>query len=116
MGCGCEFVGSLVVNGGTTDPVYSTPIARGGNAVTCVLDVLEFETASASLAVILQHKNRSETTWAAAATFSSISGPGVATAGGSGIKQLVRWMFMIGTGATDGDLYRVQKNLVWRPY
>ena len=116
MGCGCELVGSLVVNGGTTDPVVSTPIPRGGNAVTCVLDVIELKTASANLEVVLQHKNRSDTTWAAAVSFSAISSTGVKTSSGSGIKQQVRWMFSLGTGATDGDMYRVQKNLVWRPY
>ena len=105
-----------MVNGGTTDPVYSTPIARGGNAVTCVLDVLELKTAGANLEVVLQHKNRSDTTWAAAVSFSAISGTGAHTSSGSGIKEQVRWMFSLGTGATDGDLYRVKKNLVWRPY
>jgi len=109
-------VGSLVVNGGTTDPVYSAPIARGGNAVTCVVDVLEFETASANLEVMLQHKNHGDTTWATALSFSSITGTGVQTSSWSGIKEQVRWMLGMGTGATDGDLYRVQKNLVWRPY
>ena len=116
MGCGCELVGSLVVNGGNTDPVYSAPVDRGGNAVTAVLNVLEIDTSSANLEVVLQHKNRSDTTWAAAVSFSAISSTGVVSSSGSGIKEQVRWMFALGTGAAAGDLYRLEKNLVWRPY
>ena len=116
MGCGCEFVGNLVVNDGSTSPIFTTPQPRGGNAVTCVLDVMELDTASATLEVTLEHKNRGDTSWSGAVSFSSISATGVQVVSASGIKEMVRWSFALGTGATAGDLYRVQKNLVWRPY
>ena len=116
MGCGCELVGQLIVGDGTTDPVLSSPRARGGNGLIAVIDVTVFDTASAALEVLVQHKNSSDTTWGTAFSFSSITGTGVYTASGSGIKETVRTAYVFGMGAAAGDVVRYVERLVFKPY
>jgi len=115
VGCGCEIYGQQVVNPNSTNPVYSTPTPRGGNAGIFVVDVLELMS-SASLTVTIEHKNSEDTTWAAAVSFSAISAAGVYSQLVPGLREYVRWAFALGAGVAAGDMYRIQKAVSWLPY
>lgn len=115
MGCGCEIYGSQVVNPGSTNPVYTTPSDRRGERATFVLNVLEYHS-SVSLGVSIQHRNRNETTWVSAGTFSAVSGTGTDTLVVGGLKELVRWAFEFQPGVAAGDMFRVNRGATWFPY
>lgn len=115
MSCNCEFYGKQVVNPGSTSPVYTTPARRQGESATFVLNVLEFY-ASTSLGVAIEHKNDDETSWVQLGAFSAITGTGNVTLVVGSIKESVRWAFQFSAGVAAGDMYRVQKSVIWLPY
>ena len=119
MGCGggCEVLGSVIVSAGTTDPIYTKPMPRGGASALVSLDVTQFASASTPFIVTVEHKNRSDTTWGTAGTFSGISGVGLQTKDISGFKEQVRLMMHWDTGTTHGDYLLLEAiNYSWRMY
>ena len=119
MGCGggCEVLGSVIVSAGTTDPIYTKPMPRGGASALVSLDVTQFASASTPFIVTVEHKNRSDTTWGTAGTFSGISGVGLQTKDISGFKEQVRLMMHWDTGTTHGDSIVIEAiNYSWRMY
>ena len=119
MGCGggCEVLGSVIVSPGTTDPIYTKPMSRGGASALVSLDVTQFVSASVGYIVTVEHRNRSDTSWGAAGVFSTITGTGLKTKDISGFKQLVRMMMRWDTGTTHGDYLLLEAiNYSWRMY
>jgi len=118
MGCGggCEVLGSVIVSAGTTDPIYTKPMPRGGAAALVSLDVTQFASTSVGFVVTVEHRNRNAA-WATAGTFASITGTGLQTKDVSGFKQLVRLMMHWDTGTTHGDSIVIEAiNYSWRTY
>ena len=84
MGCGCGFIGSLVISPGSQSPVYTNPVRRGGESAVFSIEVLEIDS-TVDLEITLQHKNSDETTWSTLATMS----PAISQRLASSIKH--RW-------------------------
>ena len=116
MGCGCQVDGTLIISPAGVSPVYTKPGRRGGPSALVSLEILEFS-ASVSLAVYVQHKNRNDTAWATLATFSeSMGSAGVYSEDMSGFKQQMRTVITFATGAAKGDIARVANIFyAWRP-
>jgi len=117
MACSCGFIGSLLISPGSISPVYTKPIRRDGEAALFSLEILEID-ASVGLAVMVQHKNRGDTSWADLAGFSSpITTTGVHSLDMSGFKEEVRVRAQYDTSTESGDLAR-SSNMIfsWRPY
>ena len=103
----------FTVMGGS--PFYSPSFGRGGEAALFSLEVTHKMGTSPSLAVVVEHKNEEDTTWAAAGAFTAITATGVASKDVSGLKEEVRFNFTP-TG-TDGDAFHVVvAEPAWRPY
>ena len=115
MGCGCEFYGQQVVNPGSTNPVYTLPTPRGGEAATFVANVIEL-LSSVALNITIEHKNSGETAWSSAGSFTAITAAGVHPLDVSGLKESIRWNFAFAPGVAAGDQFRVFKSVIWRPY
>ena len=108
-------VGTQITVMGGAVPFYSPTFPRGGGAALFSLDVTHKIGSSPSLAVDIEHKNRDETTWASAVSFTAITATGVATRDAGGLKEELRFNFLP-TG-TDGDAFRViVARPAWRPY
>ena len=119
MGCGggCEVLGSVIVSPGTTDPIYTKPMPRGGASALVSLDVTQFVSVSVGYVVTVQHKNEKDPSWGTAGSFAAISGTGLKTKDISGLKQLVRLMMHWDTGTTHGDYLLIEAiNYSWRMY
>ena len=119
MGCGggCELVGALVLSPGGVSPVYTKPMARGGESALVSIEVSEFVTASVGLEVIVQTKNSEDVSWTTAGTFSSITSAGVYSRDVTSFRQFVRLRINFASGSSQGDTARVGAiNFSWRPY
>lgn len=95
-------IGELIQT--STTPVYSPPVPRGGDTGLFAIDALQVSTGSPSLAVEIQHKNYSETSWGSAGAFSAITATGLSTQSVSGLKEQVRLKF---TMSGSGDWERI---------
>ena len=95
---------------------YSFTFPRGGLAATFVLQALQKVGTTPSLAVAIEHKNQSDTSWASAGAFSAITAVGVYTVDITLIKEEVRISFTItATSAWEGYLLNLLAPS-WRPY
>ena len=116
MGCGCGMIGSLVISPGSQSPVYSNPIPRGGLAAVFSAEVLELD-AAGDIEILLQHKNKSETSFSTLQTMGSIGSTGIQTVNVTGIKEIVRVAAQFATGSTSGEFFRIGNiNWSWFPY
>ena len=95
-------IGELIQT--STTPVYSPPVPRGGDAGLFAIDALQVSTGSPSLAVDVEHKNYSDTSWTTAGAFAAITATGVTSKHISGLKEQVRLKF---TMSGSGDWERI---------
>ena len=94
---------------------YSPSFGRGGNAAVFGCEAL-IVSSGASLDIDVEHKNVEDTTWASKGSFTTISAVGVSTKDLSGLKEQIRFKYVV-NGATATDA--VHFNMLapaWRPY
>ncbi|MHC4957084.1 MAG: hypothetical protein ACYTGN_01820 [Planctomycetota bacterium] len=108
-------VGSTIPYPGNTSKYYSPAFPRGGQAATFSLDVTHL-TASPTLVVTIEHKNADDTTWATAATFTSITAVGVATKDATSLKEQIRIAFNYTAGSAGDFVHVVVAAPAWRTY
>lgn len=96
-------IGELNFNSAT--PVYTPIVSRFGESAVFVIEALQITGGTSSLAVDIEHKNRSDTSWTTAASFTAITTTGVKTKDASALKEQVRLKFT--QSANAGDWSRV---------
>lgn len=80
-------------------PVYGADIARRGSAVIFAVRATQLGGSFPVLSVVIEHKNRDETTWTTAATFSPLTVPGqTRTKGLTSPKQQLRLKLTLAAG------------------
>jgi hypothetical protein len=80
---------------------YTEVTSRLGDAATFAYEVIA-KTTNATLDIAIEHKNRADTTWTTAASFTQITAAGTATKRASGLKEQVRLKLTFGgTAASD---------------
>ncbi len=95
----------LIVRKGET--AYTPPFPRGGSQAVLGFDLLE-RTASAILAVEIQHKNSADTSWTSVGAFGSTSTTGLKSAHVSQLKEQVRLEFEVTGGLNWDERVRVK--------
>ena len=85
---------------------YSAVFARRGFAAVFQVDVTHIK-GSSTLLVSVEHKNKDETSWAAAGTFANITTAGTATKEIENLKEVLRFAFAFDTGGVAGDFFHV---------
>lgn len=98
------------------NPYYSPEFPRGGLAGVFVIDVTHV-VSTPDVTVTIEHRNAEDTSFAAAATFSTISAVGTAIQEATSLKEIIRLKFTFdaGDGALAG-LHFVLQAPTWRPY
>ena len=113
------FLGRILVKDDTTSApypaTYTAPFARGGLAALFTAEVTQLN-GSPTLSIVVQTKNRNETSWSDVGTFTDITATGVHTKDiSSGIKQQVRIAAKL-TGGSAGDFVDLRLDgISWRP-
>jgi hypothetical protein len=110
------FVGTYLIKSDETDTIYTAPFPRRGQAALFTVEATQVA-GSPTLSLEVQHKNRDETVWLGAGTFSSITTEGVYTQDITGIKQRVRIAATL-SGGSQGDfvvLVLRPDGISWRP-
>ena len=110
-------VGNYFLRGdGSTQ--YSPTFPRGGLAASFRVQALQRIGTSASLTVTVEHKNREDTSFTTAGTFSALSGaaPQSRDLDVTSLKEEIRFSYVLtATNAYEGFLIYVFAP-VWRPY
>jgi hypothetical protein len=106
-------VGCTVVRNQTGSAVYYTPpIAREELDATFSVETTHFASAG-SVVVTVEHKDFADVSWAAAGTFSSITGTGVETLAVSALKEEIRFKFSFVGGNPSGFLHALLAEPTW---
>jgi hypothetical protein len=108
-------IGSYFLKGdGSTQ--YSPTFPRGGLAATFSVQVLQRVGTSNSLTIAVEHKNRTDTSFSTAGTFSTInSAPGISTLDVTALKEEIRISYVLtASNAWEGFLLNVLAP-IWRP-
>ena len=95
--------------------LYSPSFPRGGEAATFAVEATVVN-GSPTLVILVEHKNEDDTTWATAATFGSITGTGVSTLDGTGLKEELRFKYAFSGGSSGNFVHLVVSPPAWRPY
>ena len=99
-----------------TTPFRSNPFPRRGMAALFSIQTSHVRS-GLTLNVAIQHKNREDTSWTTAGTFSGITAVGVTTLDLSMLKEEIRYSFTYSGSGFRGDFFRVFiPPPAWRPY
>ena len=94
---------------------YGPEFPRGGLAATFAVDV-EHLSSGAGIDISIEHRNADETTWTNAGSFPSLSTTGPDQLDVSGLKEWLRFSYIVtGANASDAVHFLVQAPS-WRPY
>ena len=101
---------------GTT--AYRTnPFPRRGLAAIFSIQTTHFAGASLTLNAVVQHKNREDSSWTNAGTFSGITAVGVSSLDVASLKEEIRFAFTFSGSGAPGTFFRVFiPPPAWRPY
>jgi hypothetical protein len=96
---------------------YSPIFPRGGQGANFSVDVLDVPGGSAALTMTAEHKNSDDTGWAVVATFATITATGIASISASGIKEQLRFAYLVsGAGTTAATTFYINVlSPQWRP-
>ena len=98
--------------------LYGPWFPREADAATFVLEVMHISTSNCQITVTVQHKEKQEDDAAAvtAGTFSAVTSATTATKNASGLKELVRFKYVVMrlTGTNEWLHFRVNPPL-WQP-
>jgi hypothetical protein len=81
----------------STDPYFSVPFPRHGEAAVLAIEVMNIE-GGAILDVVVQSKNNADTAWTPAGSFPSMSAVSVETVFLTGLKEEIRYQYTVGGG------------------
>jgi len=95
------------------NPYYSPAFPKGGDAAVFSVQIVNFS--ATSLTVTVQHRTAEETTWTDAGTFTSITTIGLATKDISGLKELVRFKFLVNGSNVYDAVHVFVPPPSWRP-
>ncbi|MHC4957087.1 MAG: hypothetical protein ACYTGN_01835 [Planctomycetota bacterium] len=107
--------GFYVHHPGDTTKMYTPEFAREGQAANFVADIIAVH-GTVSFIITAEHRNREDTTRTTAATFSAISGTGVAQRGAESLKELIRFAFHFTSGTAGDFVYLALSSVGWREY
>ena len=117
----CPLVGTYLLAAGQGTQ-YGPQIARQGNACHFLVNIIAWIGTPSSVLISVEHKNSKDTTWGTLVSFSAATGTGLIEADASGIKEQLRFAYMVTTPAppsASNDWMGCQFNkpgLIWRPY
>src|SRR5687768_1376539 len=84
-------------------PYFGPPIAKSTNRARFAVQVTNMVGGAIVLSVVIEHRNREDTSWSTAGTFTNITTDGTYALDQSALKELVRYKFQFTAGsATDG--------------
>jgi len=95
-------------------PQYSPTFGRGGNAALFGVEILACD-ASTSLTVTVEHKNAEDTSWTTLTTLSTLTA-GVNVSDVTGIKEQLRYAFVVNGASAYLSVYANVLAPAWRPY
>jgi hypothetical protein len=110
------FSGTVLVQDGGGGTRRTAPFPRRGLAALFTAEVTQV-VGSPMLSLVIEHKNRAETTWVAADSFASITTEGVYTKNTPDIKEQVRIAATL-SGGSNGDIVVLDfrpEGISWRP-
>jgi hypothetical protein len=94
---------------------YGPEFPRGGLAATFSGEVLG-EIGASALEIVVEHRNREDTTWLTAVSVATVSGVGVFDNSFSGLREILRYKYNF-TSGSDGEGFRVlMAPASWRPW
>ena len=93
---------------------YSPTFGRGGLAALFAVEILACD-ASTSLTVTVEHKNADETSFSTLATLATLTS-GVNTVDAGGIKEQLRYAFVVNGSNAFNSVYADVLAPAWRPY
>jgi hypothetical protein len=96
------------------NPYYTIPFRKSGDAATFEV-VVSHVSGSATLDVDIEHRALSDTTYAVAASFSTIAATGVHPKDATGLKEVVRLKFTVGGPSATAAVHLFAPNPAWRP-
>jgi len=105
---------TLLKMGGTA--YYSPTFGRGGLSAVFSCEVLQVTGGSPTFDVTVEHKNIADLNFATLGSFTQFTAAGVDTKNLSGIKEQVRFKYLVGgTNSYDGVHFNMAAP-AWRPY
>lgn len=93
---------------------YSPTFSRGGNAAVFNVEVFDVDS-GVTITVTVQHKNVEDTSWAALVSLVNLT-TGVTTGTASGIKELLRFAYVVNGSNPEDSVYANTLAPAWRPY
>ncbi|MCK6458556.1 MAG: hypothetical protein L6Q95_01515 [Planctomycetes bacterium] len=107
---------SLLYDTVGTTPYYTTPFARRGLAALFSIQTTHVRGAL-TLNAVVQHKNREDTSWSNAGSFSGITALGLSSLDVTSLKEEIRFAFTFSGAGSLGHFFRVFiPPPAWRPY
>jgi hypothetical protein len=98
---------------------FSPEFPRGGLAARFAVDVTHLVLAGAmTFDIVVEHRNREDTSFTSAGSFSGITATGLATVDLSGLQEIVRFKYGFGGGtpAASDAVHFLMMAPSWRPY
>ena len=106
---------NVYCDGATSTPYHTTSFPRRGQAAVFSLQVTHLS-ATTTLDVTVEHRNREDTSWSTAGSFATITSTGVSTVNLGSLKEEIRFALAVPPGV-GGDWCRVYiAPPGWRPY
>jgi hypothetical protein len=93
---------------------YSPTFGRGGNAALFSVEIFAVDAAT-SLTVTVEHKNMDDTTWTTLTTLATMTA-GVNVSDVGGIKEQLRYAFVVNGATANLSVYANVLAPAWRPY
>jgi len=93
---------------------YSPAFPRGGDGATFTVQVFDLND-SPSFIITIQHKNIADTSWDDLDSFATIMAAGVVSKSVSGIKEMVRFQYVISPPGSAKALFFEMEEVSWRP-
>jgi hypothetical protein len=88
---------------------------RGGQGANFAVDVLDVPGGGASLLIVVETKDSSDTVWNTLASFSAITSTGVKNIDATAIMEQLRFTFTISGGSASSTFYVNVLSPQWRP-